>query len=191
MRIHTYIRMAWNGREYVTVEEIGFDYSGPVSRCYGYGAVVVAVLAAATTAYSQYEQARYDTQVGQYNEKMAQYEADQQRAKGEIELAEHRERVKRLKGSQKVAILKSGMSLGSGTALELLADTEQQAAWDEKIIKWNTDAGVWGKNAEGSLALAEGRQRATQGYLRMGSSLLSNVSKFDYSKSNGLTLRSG
>ena len=188
-RIHTYIKMQWNGTKYVTIEESGFDYSGPVAECYGYAAVVVAVVGLALTAYGQYEQAQYDSKVGKYNEKMAEYEAEMQRQKGALELAEHHDRVRRLKGSQKVAILKSGMSLGSGTAIDLLADTETQAQLDAQVIKWNTDAGVWGKREEGRLALAEGRQRATQGYLRMGSSLLSGASKFDYNKGQGLTLR--
>lgn len=134
----------------------------------------------ALTAFSIYQQGQYQKRVGKYNAEMARREGEIQKARGDIELKQHQDRVRRLKGSQKVAYLKSGVQLGRGSALEVLADTEAQAALDEEIIKYNTAAGVWGKEAEAGLSLMKGRQGEAAGYLGAGSELLKGYGTWDY-----------
>lgn len=140
------------------------------------------VIGLAISAYSIYQQGQYQKATGKYNAEMARREGEMQKARGDIELQQHRDRLKRLKGSQKVAFLKSGVQLGSGSALEVLADTEAQAALDEDIIKFNTAAQVWGKQAESELSLAKGRQAGRAGTLGAGATILEGVGKWDWRK---------
>lgn len=143
-------------------------------------APAVAVAGVLISAFSVYQQGQYQKAVGKYNAEMARREGEIQKARGDIELRQHREKLKRLKGSQKVAFLKSGVQLGSGSALEVLADTEAQAALDEEIIKYNTKAGIWGKEAEAGLSLMSARQGEVAGTLGAGSTILKGASKWDF-----------
>lgn len=165
----------------------------------GTWAVVGTVLSAVTTgisAISQYRQGQYEQSAAGYSAAQAGISAREQdelaadaRKRGSLEIAQHREDVKRLKSQQEMSYLASGVQL-QGSALDLLADTNVQARLDEDIIKYNVESEARGYESkarsyrsEAGLLKYQGRQAATGGKIKAASSLLSGASKYAYRRS--------
>lgn len=142
-----------------------------------------AVIVAGTllTAVSALQQGAYQRKVADYNARVLENQKVAIKQKAELDVEQHKDKVKRLKASQRVAYLKSGVSL-SGSALDVISETEQQGLLDEKIIRYNAAQGIQGTEAEIALTLAGGEQAMRAGQLQAGASLLAGAGKFAKSR---------
>ena len=151
------------------------------------GPEVMAIMALATTAIGTGFSVMSSMGAAKYNAEMAQREAVIARQKADYDIKVHREKVHRLKGKQKVSLLASGVRL-SGSAIDLLADTEIQAFLDEEAIRYNAELVGWGKNAEAANYMHQGRTDALAQGVSGVASLLSSTSaaadKFGWGKSS-------
>ena len=87
------------------------------------------VAAVQQTAQANAEISRYDASVAEEAAREAAF------AYG-VELKSHVEDVQKLIGSQKAAFAKSGVALGTGSALDVIADTARRGAEDAELIKY-------------------------------------------------------
>ncbi|GEM_PF-5724183 len=111
----------------------------------------------AVSLYAQYHQMKHAEDVGEYNAavdtsnaKKAEFEAQYQRKRTDLELSTHRRRVGQVKGAQVARIAASGVTM-EGSAVDALADTEYQAEIDAQLIEM-----------EGTMAEERARGKADQ-----------------------------
>lgn len=140
-------------------------------------ALTIAVIGTGVSTLSALQQGRSQRRVSEYNAKVLENQKVAIQQKAELDVQKHREAVNRLRGSQKVAYAKSGIDL-SGSASDVLMDTERRGLLDEKIIRYNAAQGITGTESEIALTLAEGRQASQTGLINAGTSLLSGAGQF-------------
>jgi hypothetical protein len=109
-----------------------------------------------------------------YNEKLAQSFEGQAGAIGDQahwDILRLRGDIRQFTGSQRAAQAASGMA-GSQSALEVLSDTERQAAMDTMTIQRNADLQRAQMIEQARLARVAGKNAYTAGWLGAGSSLI-------------------
>lgn len=139
--------------------------------------LIVAAVGTAVSTVSSVQQGRYQKKVSEYNAKVLENQKVAIQQKAELDVQQHRETVKRLQGAQKVAYASSGVDL-SGSAFDVLMDTNRRGLLDEKIIRYNAAQGISGTEAEIGLTLSEGQQAYKSGLVQAGTSLLSGAGQF-------------
>ena len=145
-------------------------------------ATTILVIGTAISALSAIQQGSYQRQVAQYNARVAENRKIALQQQADLDVKRHRERVKRVKASQQVAFLKSGVQL-SGTPVDVITDTEARGLLDEKIIRFNAAQGIAAAETEAALSVAEGEQAFQSGLIDAGTSILSGAGKFIKRKS--------
>lgn len=140
-------------------------------------ATAIMAIGTAISSLAALQQGRYQQKVAQYNAQVLENQKTAIQQKAELDVQQHREAVKRLKGSQRVAYAASGVDF-SGSAIDTLMDTERRSLLDEKIIKYNASQGITGTESEQALTLAAGEQAYQTGLINAGTSLLSGAGKF-------------
>lgn len=76
---------------------------------------------------------------------------------GDKAVEAHKKQVKSLIGSQQVAYAAANVELNSGSALDVLLDTEKQAELDTLTIKNNSIREAWGYKVQGAQNRLQGR----------------------------------
>ncbi len=117
----------------------------------GVAAVAVAIGSMMFSAYSAHNQAKqqkaqyeYQAAVDANNAKIAEWNAEAVARQGEDELTRHRRQVAAKQGTQRATFASRGIDLGSGSALNLLTDSEFFGEEDAKNIQDSTAQQVWG-----------------------------------------------
>lgn len=130
--------------------------------------------------------AKYNAQVAENNAKVADYSAQDAVERGAADETAHRIETKRLIGRQRVSLAAQGQDLGSGSAVEIQADTARQSEVDALEIRANAAREQWGYRvaasnarvqaqdqlAAGEIAKQKGKNAAFQTILTDASSLL-------------------
>lgn len=135
-------------------------------------AIISALVSAGTAIYS----AQQRKKTAAYRARLAEEAGEDVRAGTELELAQHRERVKSLQSRQRAAYAKAGVRM-EGSPLEVLAETQAQADLDQLIIE---HGGYVSERAYQRTAMWErraGRAAQTAGYIGAGTSLLAGAYK--------------
>lgn len=140
-------------------------------------ALAITAIGTGISAVSAFQQGAYQKKVAQYNARVKENEKIAIQQKAELDVQRHREAVNRLKASQRVAYAASGVDL-SGSAADVMMDTERRGLLDEKIIRYNASQGIAGTEAEIALTLAEGQQAYQSGVIGAGTSLLAGAGQF-------------
>jgi len=102
----------------------------------------LAVMAASTlfAAKNQRDQGRFQRDTGKYNARVAENQAEEERAAGtEAEIA-HRNRVNQFVSKQRAQLAANNVDLTSGSAFQLQEDTLLQGEADALRIRSNTDS---------------------------------------------------
>ena len=114
-------------------------------------AIVASVISAGVAAYGQVQassaqnkQAEYQAKVAQYNADVATDQAEDARERGQIQADLHRRKVAGLKGKQRSIFGASGVSLSSGTAVDVVADTAEVGEFDAQNILANAERDAYG-----------------------------------------------
>ena len=139
--------------------------------------IYAAIAASAASAYGSYRQGQTAEAIAESGAEQQRLDAIARRQKAQFDIERQRVRVRKLKGTQIVNLLASGVQL-QGTALDILADTEVQAALDEDIIRFNAELAARGLEQSARISQFTGKEAATAGKITAGSTLLASASKF-------------
>lgn len=139
---------------------------------------VVMALTAASGAYAAYAQrtaARAEEAAANQNAKVAENAAADALQRGAAEEGRHRDRVRRLIGTQRAGIGASGIELESGSPLELVSDTAALGELDALTIRSNAAREAYGYRAQGNDMRNQGRIARARGANAVRSTLLSTA----------------
>lgn len=160
------------------------------------------VAGATMSAYGAYQSSKdsaaaygYQSQVARNNAQIAETQAQDALARGQIAEGEHGKKVAQLKGNQRAILAAHGLDLGEGSALNILSDTDFMGARDLLIIRDNAAREAWGHRVEGAnyradAGLLQARSDAENPLLAGATTLLTGggsvASSWDrYSRSKG------
>jgi hypothetical protein len=89
-------------------------------------------------------QGKYESQVANNNAMFAELQAKDAIDRGDEDTKSYQLQVKKLMGSQRASLAAQGLDLGSGSALDVQADTAMLAALDALTIRNNAFREAWG-----------------------------------------------
>jgi hypothetical protein len=131
------------------------------------GMAIVAVASAAMQAKSQREQGKFQHGTAKYNARVAENEAVETANVGTEEEMKHRRATAELLSKQRAKLGAAGVSLGSGSALQLQEDTQTLGEVDALRIRSNfrsqaaaLETGAELTRAEGKFAESAGKKAA-------------------------------
>lgn len=143
------------------------------------GAVILAVAAASTVAYSQYQQGQQQKAWHQYNAKVADREAKAEREASRFEAKQQKRQARMLLSKQRAMVGASGVE-AEGSPLLVMEDTAAQLAIEGAQIRTQGARKVGRYRTQAILDRMQGRSAAKAGRLRAGASLLSGASEASY-----------
>jgi hypothetical protein len=134
-------------------------------------ASALAVVSSGVAAYSSYYQGQQAKKQADFQAGVAENNAKASRQQAVFDADRLRERNRRLAGSQRTAIAKSGGTF-SGSAADVVNDSEIQGELDilTTLYKGNLRSGAYQNDATASRMA--GKSARTQGYISAGGSLL-------------------
>jgi len=137
--------------------------------------------------------AQYQAQekIGKYNEKVSnrkalvlENQAEQLEAKADFDIAQFKKNFKKIEGETKVALAKSGVVMGSGSAYNIALSNAYEAKLQENLIRYNSQVAAANKREEANFARIEGVMRRNESKLaqiqtiaQTGSSIYSMMNK--------------
>lgn len=133
------------------------------------------VLMGVTTAVSVnqgYQQGKYEEGVGKYNARVSQNQAQEVRNQGNEAENAHRQRVAELLSKQRAQLGASGVSLTSGSPLQLQQDTITLGEADALRIRNNYSSKVGALGVESTLLESQGKFAKSAGNSAAFGSLL-------------------
>jgi hypothetical protein len=147
--------------------------------------VVASAAGTAMSVNSQMQQGKFQAQVAENNAKIAGYQADEAQKQGELQQDSINRRIAATAGAQRAAFAGAGISLGSGTTLDVAESSARTGASDIAMSQYNTALAKWGfgiqqQNAEAqaSMDLATVNNAPISGAANFGASLLSTATQY-------------
>lgn len=133
-------------------------------------------------AQAAQDQANYNAQVAENNAKIAEYKAQDAQQRGELEAQKVQREAAQLRGSQRATMAARGLSLGEGTPLSLLEQTDYFSAVDVATARTNAAKEAWADRVQKTNYETEAMsQRATADSINPlfagASSLMSSAGK--------------
>lgn len=153
----------------------------------------VAAVVGAYSAYSASEQskaaANYQEDVNRNNAKMAEYAAVDAENRGARDIEESNKRARAMRGAQEARLASNGLMLDSGSALNILEDTDLLAEADARLIRDNARREAWGYRVQGqnfnsSANMYRSAAKNERPGLSAASSLLGSATQY-YSANSG------
>lgn len=135
---------------------------------------IVTVLAAAASAYAQYEQGQAQQQAARYNAKIAEQQAQSAAQMAKAQADQQREQYRRQIATNRAATGAAGVS-DVGSPLLLEADNATQAELNARMTEYGGQIRAQGFRSEIPLLRFQGRQAAAAGTIGAGATLLSGV----------------
>lgn len=163
----------------------------------------IAIAGMAMQAFSAYQgsqankaAANAQGQVQANNAQMAEYQAEDATARGDLGAQAQGMRTNRLKGTQRAALASNGVDLSVGSALQIQTDTDYFGQVDKTTITDNAAREAWGYRAQGAnfdanASILRGRASAENPTLSAGTSLLGSATKVAPSWFAGLGTTTG
>ncbi|OZI23752.1 hypothetical protein CAL26_09995 [Bordetella genomosp. 9] len=137
---------------------------------------VVSAKGAADQAQAQKDALGYQAQVSANNAQYAEWQAEDAEQQGVDAEAKSRQQTAQLKGTQRAALAANGVSLGGGSALDILAGTDYMGEQDALTIRDNAARQAWGYRTQG------------QNYVDNSGLLATNADKISPSNAAGTSL---
>lgn len=139
-------------------------------------AVWATIIGTGVSVYSSLEQSRYNKEVAANNATTAEYQAQDAIERGSLKEKQSRLQTQQLIGKQKSAIAGSGFTLDeSGSASDVLADTAALGEEDVFAIRSNAAREAWSFRVTGTNALAQGQLAGAEGRSKATSSMISGA----------------
>jgi len=127
---------------------------------------------------------KYNQAVNNRNAEVLEGQAAQLEAKAEFDIAQFQKDFKKLEGETTVALAKSGVELGTGSAYNIELSNAYEAKLQENLIRYNSQVAAANKMEEANFARIRGtmaRQQARMAQIgtiaQTGSSLFSMMNK--------------
>lgn len=155
----------------------------PTTATLATAALITSAVAGGVNAYGQIQQGKAEKAAANYNSRIANLQADNERQKGLEAEAQHARKVQQLKAQQRAGMAANGIDLTSDTPMSIFEQTAEWGERDRQTIAHNTDMDVWGLRSGASLYKAQGKNAKTASYYGAGSTLLntgSNVFQIGY-----------
>jgi len=127
--------------------------------CHPAIAAVFSAVGAMQQAQAQQDQANYNAAVASNNAKLAEYQAQDAQQRGDIETQKVSREAAQLKGAQRATLAARGLSLGEGTPLSLLEQTDYFGAVDVATSRTNTGKAVWERRVQAQQFESEAAQQ--------------------------------
>lgn len=106
--------------------------------------------AASKAASSQKNAYEYQAQVSANNAKIAEWQAQNEIAKGQQAEIEQRRKTAALKGTQTASLAARGLDISTGSALNILTDTDYMGEQDALTIRDNAAKAAWSARLQGA-----------------------------------------
>jgi len=104
---------------------------------------------------SQNSALEYNARILENNAKVSEMQAKAAEGTGKIEEKQHRLKLSQLEGSQRAAFAGSGVAMDTGSAADVIKDTQKWGEMDALTMRRNTALQAWGYRAQGSEALSQ------------------------------------
>lgn len=117
--------------------------------------LVFGAVSAFNQASSQKKWAKYNAAVSRNNAQIAEMQANDAIERGKLARQEHERKVRALSGKQTAGLAAAGLSLGDGTAFNLLSDTELFGRMDANNITRDAERKSWAYKVQGNNQIAE------------------------------------
>ena len=150
----------------------------------GAAAPVFTVAMGAAQYKAQGAAGKYNQSVANRNAAVLEGQADQIEAKAEFDIAQFQKNFRKIEGETTVALAKSGVELGTGTAYNIELSNAYEAKLQENLIKYNSQVAANNKMEEANFARIQGtmaRNNAKMAQIstvaQTGSSLFSMMNK--------------
>ena len=105
---------------------------------------------------AQGEIGKYNQSVNNRNALVLEGQADQIEAKAEFDIAQFQKDFKKMEGETTVALAKSGVELGTGTAYNIELSNAYEAKLQENLITYNSQVAANNKMEEANFARIRG-----------------------------------
>lgn len=152
---------------------------------------VMAIGAAAVSAYGQYQAGQaaeaagdYNAQVQENNAKVAEQYAKAAEERGETEARQRRIDAERMASRQTAVLAAKGIDISTGTPLDILGDTAMYGELDAQTIKYNAGLEAYQQRNQASnfrssaeISRMEGSQAAKAGTIGAVGTLLGGAAK--------------
>ena len=99
---------------------------------------------------------KYNQSVANRNAAVLEGQADQIEAKAEFDIAQFQKNFRKIEGQTTVALAKSGVELGTGTAYNIELSNAYEAKLQENLIKYNSQVAASNKMEEANFARIRG-----------------------------------
>ncbi len=133
------------------------------------GIAVYGMLEADSQAAAMRRQAEYEASQMRYNADLIDMRREEVGVQAESDILASQDGISRMISTQKVSMAGQGIELDSGTAAQIIQDTEQIGLEDVQAIKNNAWKEAWGMEVEAmdlrnqaEFGMAAGKQRAKQ-----------------------------
>lgn len=137
--------------------------------------LVGSLLGTGLSAYGQYQSGQAQKSAYNYNATIATQEADVARAKAAREEQIHRDKLKRLIGTQTALFGAAGVDIGSGSPLLTLMSTAEEGEKEAQWIKYGGEVEATERLNEAKLNRYYGKQAGRAGRLSAGSTFLTGL----------------
>ena len=122
----------------------------------GAAAPVFTVAMGAAQYKAQGAAGKYNQSVANRNAAVLEGQADQLEAKAEFDIAQFQKNFRKIEGETTVALAKSGVELGTGTAYNIELSNAYEAKLQENLIKYNSQVAANNKMEEANFARIKG-----------------------------------
>ena len=135
----------------------------------------VALTTAAVSATSQYQQGKFQEEMGEYNAALAKQEAESVKEAGEFEERETRVEGRRIRARQLLQFAKGSVVPTTGTPLLVGQETQADIEKDIKLQRYGYGLQYSRTLSRGKLASKEGKYAKRAGAWQAGTSLLTGA----------------
>ena len=139
-------------------------------------------LGAISQARAESRAAQHNAQVAAQNQKFAKERAKDAKLRGDLEEKQHRLEVAKILGEQRAGFGAGGVTVGSGSPLDVQGDTAALGELDALTIRRNADSerfehdtAAYNFGSQSRAATATARNARTAGWLRAGNTVLGGV----------------
>ena len=149
-------------------------------------AAALPVAAMALKSISAFSAARYSSKINKMNAALAEQSAGYSRAKGEIEAQRLHRLGLEMVGSQRAAFGASGVNVGSGSPVDVVADTFTRSDIDASMARYNAELEAFGFEVEAlnyRAASQADNMKAAQNLLGLGNTLLTSATSLQKKQS--------